>query len=91
MEEFELTILPIESLKEISIISKEVCIKEKQKIQEPIGVLENTYGIDYCIRMLEVIQNECYKHRLQPTHLYLTLEHSLKKMISHLRREKSKM
>jgi len=86
MEDFELCILPVEINKEISITSKEVVVKENHEIEEQRGVLENTYGINYCIKMLEVIQNECEKHRLSPSHLFLTMDHSFKKMISHFKK-----
>lgn len=91
MEQFELEIFPQKISKSLTISSKEIKKLEKNEIEERTGVLENTYDINYCIKMLQVIQEQCYQHRLNPCHLYLTMDHSLKKMISHLKREKDKM
>lgn len=80
-----------EEMECIPVIWDQKEIERCDKLSEPRGVLENTYDINYCIKMLKVIYDQCYQQRLNPTQLYFTLEMSIKKMIRHLEREKSQM
>ncbi len=86
MEKYELTISPIEISKEISNKSQ-----DKHELDEIRGVMPNTYDINYSIKLLKVILEQCYQHRLNPNQLYYTMDMSLKKMIRHLEKEKSQM